>query len=79
LTRRDEFSHLSDFALEVEHLHASAEIVRAEASTLHDHDFTPVQVAGLDRLIWRSPSGQLCTREYALQEIWTIPEARGGE
>ena len=75
---RDEFAHMSEYEMAVKHAEVCAECARLEGEELHAHGFSPIQVAGLDRLIWRSPTGQLYTTEYALAQIWAIREHEKG-
>ncbi len=54
---------------------ARAEEALHEAYSLRESGFEPVQVRGLDALLWRR-DGVLFTRERALSMIWTIEEDR---
>jgi hypothetical protein len=64
-----------DYDLAVKHLEASAEIARLEGEELRSHGYEPVEVVGLDSVIWRN-DGRLYTTEAALTEIWAIKEQK---
>jgi hypothetical protein len=74
VTFRDEYAHLSDYELAVEHLQVCAEHARIEGEELHCHGYEPVQVEGLPSLLWRK-GDRLLTTEAAVEQVWAIRES----
>lgn len=80
MIRGDDYAHLDEYELAVEHLLLCAEHALREAQELRAHGYEPVQVCGLPQLLWRSPDGVTYTAYWALVEIGEyepIPEKKG--
>jgi len=76
MIRRDEYAHLDDYELAVEHVLACADLARFEGHELHAYGFAPVPVIGLELLLWER-GGKIYTTYCALVEAGayeTIPE-----
>ena len=80
MIRREDITGYDDelYLLAVRVLHTGTELVLQQAYDLRAHGYELVPVIGTDLLVWRAPDGRYLTHDRALQEIWTIPEAKEG-